>query len=146
MNHRKKLLQLSYPIYFESLLFSIIGSMDTLMLSRYSDMAVGAVGVVNQFLFLIQIAGNIIIAGTGILLAQYIGAGKSGRDIQRLTLSALFINLILGMIFSGLIVLFHPTLLSLLAIDGQMLLFARDYIDRKSTRLNSSHVRISYAV
>lgn len=128
MSHRKKLLQLSYPIYFESLLFSIIGSMDTLMLSRYSDMAVGAVGVVNQFLFLIQIAGNIIIAGTGILLAQYIGAGKSGRDIQRLTLSALFINLILGMIFSGLIVLFHPTLLSLLAIDGQMLLFARDYM------------------
>jgi putative MATE family efflux protein len=128
MSDRKKLLKLSYPIYFESLLFSIIGSMDTLMLSKYSDVAVGAVGVVNQFLFLIQIAGNIIIAGTGILLAQYIGAGKSRGEIQKLTLSALFINLILGILFSSLIVVLHPTILSFLNIDGQMLAFAKDYM------------------
>ncbi len=128
MSDRKKLLRLSYPIYLESLLFSIIGSMDTLMLSKYSDMAVGAVGVVNQLIFLIQIAGNIIIAGTGILLAQYIGAKKSQKDIQNLTLSALFINLFLGMFISIAVVLLHPLILSLMNIDGEMLIFAKEYI------------------
>src|SRR5947209_15418620 len=32
------------------------------------------------------------------------------------------------------------------AVDGQMLMFAPDGEDRKSTRLNSSHANISYAV
>ena len=128
MSDRKKLLELSYPIYFESLLFSIIGSMDTLMLSKYSDLAVGAVGVVNQFIFLIQIAGNIIIAGTGILLAQYIGAKKSQKEIQNLTLSALLINLLLGLVLSISIVLLHPLILYLMNIDGEMLIFAKEYM------------------
>src|SRR5690606_40751623 len=37
-------------------------------------------------------------------------------------------------------------LVLLLRKPGQSLLSASDFIDRKSTRLNSSHVKISYAV
>mgnify|MGYP003307949245 CR=1 FL=1 len=75
--NRKELFRLTWPIFCESALFSLIGSMDVIMLSRYSDNAVGAVGVANQVLFLFRVVTNIVTAGTGILCAQYIGAGKA---------------------------------------------------------------------
>lgn len=127
MTQQKKLFKLSYPIFLESLLFSIIGSVDTLMLSGFDDNAVGAVGVVNQILFLVLIAGNIIVAGSGILLAQYIGAKRPKEDVQNLTLSALMVNLFLGGVFSLVLVLFQPWILGLMNIEGDMLLFAKDY-------------------
>ena len=42
------LLQLTWPIFLEFLLFMLMGSADTFMLSGVSDEAVSAVGVVNQ--------------------------------------------------------------------------------------------------
>lgn len=99
-NIRKDLLRLTWPIFCESALFTLIGSIDTLMLSRYSDNAVGAVGIANQVLFLFRVIANIITAGTGILCAQYIGAGKDTAQKQPLILGALLVNSITGLLFS----------------------------------------------
>ncbi|MDE6212422.1 MAG: hypothetical protein K2M70_02935, partial [Lachnospiraceae bacterium] len=49
---QRKLFQLSMPIFVESMLGTIIGSIDTIMLSSYSDDAVAAVSIANQILFL----------------------------------------------------------------------------------------------
>ena len=83
---RRQLFSMTWPIFLEAALFSVIGSVDTLMLAGWSDHAVGAVGVVNQILALFQVICNIITTGTGILCAQYIGAGlamKNGSKIVR---------------------------------------------------------------
>ena len=128
MTEKKKLFSLTFPIFLESLLFSIIGSVDTIMLSRYNDSAVGAVGVVNQMLFLILIAGNIILSGTGILLAQAIGAKKAKDYLQKLTLTALVINLFMGLLFSLAFVAFSGSVLSIMNLQGEMLIFAEQYL------------------
>lgn len=128
MTEKKKLFTLTFPIFLESLLFSIIGSVDTLMLSRYNDSAVGAVGVVNQMVFLILIAGNIILTGTGILLAQSIGANKPKFHLQKLILTAIIVNLFMGIIFSFAFVAFSGDVLQLMNLKGEMLVFAKEYL------------------
>ena len=100
LSPRRQLFSLTWPIFFEAVLFSVIGSADTLMLSGYADNAVGAVGVANQIVSLFQVISNIITAGTGILCAQYIGAGRSTKEKQPLILGALLVNGLLGVLFS----------------------------------------------
>src|SRR5690554_7515523 len=41
---------------------------------------------------------------------------------------------------------FYPYIITLLSYSAMIVFYYRMHIDRKSTRLNSSHVRISYAV
>lgn len=127
MNEQKKLLKLSFPLFFESLLFTVIGSVDTLMLSNYSDTAVGAVGVANQILFLVLIAENVIAQGAGILMTQFVGANRKSDDLQTLTITALLMNTILGLFFSALLVLFSHELLSIMDLNGEMLRFSSEY-------------------
>ena len=97
---RRRLFSLTWPIFLEAALFFVIGSVDTLMLAGWSDHAVGAVGIVNQILSLFQVVSNIITTGTGILCAQYIGAGATMEKKQPLILSALLIDTGLGIVFS----------------------------------------------
>ena len=127
MNEQMKLLKLSFPLFFESLLFTVIGSVDTLMLSNYSDTAVGAVGVANQILFLVLIAGNVIAQGAGILMTQFVGAKRKSEDLQTLTITALMVNTVLGLFFSALLVLFSHELLAIMDLDGEMLRFSSEY-------------------
>lgn len=128
ISNRKQLFSLTWPIFCEAILFSVIGSVDIVMLSRYSDNAVGAVGVVNQILFLFQVISNIITAGTGILCAQYIGAGKGLMEKQPLVLGALLINGLLGLIFSLSILIFTDPLLSMMNMTEALYTHGKEYI------------------
>lgn len=128
LHYRNKLFHLTWPIFLEAVLFSVIGSMDVIMLSRYSDNAVGAVGVVNQLLFLFQVISNIITTGTGILCAQYIGAGKSLAEKQPLVMGALLINGLLGTVFSLVLFLGTDPLLSLMNMTPELYVHGREYM------------------
>lgn len=46
----KKLIKICWPIFIQFALYMLLGSIDTFMLGRYNDDAVGAVGVVNQII------------------------------------------------------------------------------------------------
>ncbi|MBD5106567.1 MAG: MATE family efflux transporter [Lachnospiraceae bacterium] len=128
MEDKKTLLDLSWPIFLESVLFSLMGSADVLMLSGYSDHAVGAVGIVNQILFSFLVIARVITAGSGILCAQYIGAKKEKKDIKSLIFTGIFVNGILGSCFSIFLVLGYPLLFQMMGIDPVMYEYARDYM------------------
>lgn len=128
LDHRKQLFHLTWPIFCEAVLFSIIGSVDTMMLSGYHDNAVGAVGVVNQILSLFQVISNIITTGTGILCAQYIGAGKGTAEKQPLILSALLVNGLIGVLFSLATTLGADLLLGMMNVSPELYGYAREYM------------------
>ncbi|MCM1161299.1 MAG: MATE family efflux transporter [Roseburia sp.] len=128
MEDKKTLLDLTWPIFLESVLFSLMGSADVLMLSGYSDNAVGAVGIVNQILFSFLVIARVITAGSGILCAQYIGANKEKKDIKSLIFTGIFVNGILGSCFSIFLVLGYPLLFQMMGIDPVMYEYARDYM------------------
>ena len=128
LENKKQLFKLTWPLFLEMVLFSVIGSMDTLMLGSYAADAVGAVGSVNSVLSLFQVVSNIITAGTGILCAQYIGANKTMEEKQPLILGSLIINTLLGVAFSLVAVFGGDLLLSMVNLDPALRPYAKEYL------------------
>lgn len=73
------LMRLAVPIYLENLLRTTLSSVDVFMLSSYSPEAVAAVGLIAQFSFFIQLLYLIAASGAGVLISQYLGAGREDK-------------------------------------------------------------------
>jgi len=61
---------LTWPIFIETLLRTMLGNVDTFMLSTYSDDAVGAVGVVSQISYILIMLYNVVSSGTLVLISS----------------------------------------------------------------------------
>ncbi|MEG0580202.1 MAG: MATE family efflux transporter, partial [Niameybacter sp.] len=57
----------------------LIGNVDQMMISRYSQTAVAAIGNVNQIMNLLIITFNIITMATTIMVAQYLGSNNNKK-------------------------------------------------------------------
>ncbi|MBM7562281.1 MATE family efflux transporter [Fusibacter tunisiensis] len=77
IDEQTNVVKMAIPIFIEVLLFMIMGNVDTMMLSRFSDIAVAAVGNANQILNTVLIVFNVTSAATGIMVTQYLGARKN---------------------------------------------------------------------
>ena len=95
INEKTSLLKLTWPIFIETLLAMLIGNIDSVMLSNYSETAVGGVGNANQILGLLTLAFSIIASATGVIVAQYLGAKLLSKMNEIYTVS-IFFNLALS--------------------------------------------------
>ena len=93
---KKQLKILTIPVFIEMALVMLLGAVDTVMLSRYSDNSVAAVGLDNQLMSLVFLVYQFFSMGAAILCAQYIGAGLQKRLVQVVGM-ALVVNLLLLM-------------------------------------------------
>jgi putative MATE family efflux protein len=128
---KKKLLRITWPIFVESLLLSTLGTVDTLMVSHYSDNAVAAVGVSNQIISMINLLFVVITSGTSILVAQYIGAnrdGKKGNEIFQLCGMSIGYNALVGIILSLILSFLGIEFLKLLNTSSDILYLANDFL------------------
>lgn len=114
-----KLMVIAGPMFIELLMNIFLNNIDTLMLSHYSENAVGAVGNANQVMFLLIIMFNIIATATSVVVAQYLGAKQYDKMDQIYTLS-LIVNLIFGLILCGLIVSGKGIIMNLLKVSNEM--------------------------
>lgn len=122
------LLFLAGPMFMELLLNIFINNVDTLMLSHYSELAVGAVGNANQILFLLIIMFNIIATATSVIVAQYLGAEQHSRMNVIYTLSML-VNLVFGIALSIAVVLLKDPILQMMHVPAEMIADADIYIN-----------------
>lgn len=111
LNDKTNPLKLAWPIFIETLLFMVMGNIDTLMLSRFSDNAVAAVGNANQILNTLLIFFSITSSATGIMVAQYLGA-HNRKALKQVYLLAFATNLILAGVISLLVLNARMGLLS----------------------------------
>jgi putative MATE family efflux protein len=121
------LFRLTWPIFLELLLFMLMGTSDTLMLSGVSDEAVSAVGVVNQYIFLCILIMNVVSNGASIVVAQYLGARKN-PEAARISALAITMNLLLGVVVSATLLLLGDFILSRMNLQGPVLAHARAYM------------------
>lgn len=128
INENTPLLFLAGPMFMELLLNIFINSADTLMLSHYSEIAVGAVGNANQIMFLLILMFNIIATATSVIVAQYLGAKQHDKMNMIYTLS-LTVNLIVGIILSIAFVLTKGAILNLMHVPTEMIPDAKTYIN-----------------
>lgn len=89
------MLKLTFPIAMELFFRILVSSADTFMLSSYSNAAVAAVGLVSQYVFFLNLIFAVIGTGCSIVLAQYIGAGKSKEELNHIAqASAIMVSII----------------------------------------------------
>ena len=122
------ILVLAGPMFFEMLLNILIHNVDTMMLSGYSENSVGAVGNANQVMNLLILMFGIIATATSVVVSQYLGAKKYEKMNMIYTL-VFFVNLVFGLVLSGLLVLLKQPVMGLIGVSPEMMPDTLTYID-----------------
>lgn len=122
------LMKLTWPIFLELFLFMLMGSMDTFMISSVSDDAVSGVGAANQIIAIAILALSVIGNGAAIVVSQYLGS-KQPKEAARVIGNAVTLNLAVGIVLSTVMLLFGGHLLQALNVKGDILAYARSYIN-----------------
>ncbi len=121
------LLGLAWPILVENALRTSIMSIDTLMLTRYSEKAVAAMSLISQFGFFIQLIYMTVSTGAAILIAQYLGAERQ-REAGLAGVASLALVTGVAVVLSSLVVAFARPLLGLYALDPEVAEYSRQFL------------------
>jgi putative MATE family efflux protein len=121
------LFSLTWPIFVEFLLLMTLGFVDTFMLSQYDDAAAGAVSAATQITGFLNLVLLIASGGAGVLIAQYIGAGKK-IEIEKVVSVSILTNAILGVIVSISMIFFHDDLLGFMKVSSELMPYAKTYL------------------
>ncbi len=121
------LFNLSWPIFIETALFMLLGFVDVYVLSRYSDLAASAAQAANQVVSICTLVFTVISGASAVLISQALGAGDKEKSSRVAALSILF-NLLLGIVMSGILVIFCKPFLVFMGAKGEILSFANEYL------------------
>jgi putative MATE family efflux protein len=124
---RKNLARLAVPIFIETLLIMMLGAVDTVMLSQYSDNSVAAVGVVNQLIMFAFLIFEVINIGTSVLCSQYLGARMHKNMVQVVGVS-LILNLVFGLFVSAILHYGATSLLSMMGLRPELMEYGVSYM------------------
>lgn len=128
IDKKTSLFVLTWPIFMELLLQMLIGNVDQLMISRYSENAVAAIGNVNQIMNLLTITFAIVSMATTIMVAQYLGSQNKERVSQIYSL-AVFCNLAFSVIIGGIIFFFSDAMFMAMKMPQELYQDAKIYMN-----------------
>ncbi|MDD4194647.1 MAG: MATE family efflux transporter, partial [Acholeplasmataceae bacterium] len=123
----KKFRKLFWPTFIELLFFMLMGTIDTLMLSNFSDYAVGAVGNANTLIQLFAVLFLVISNGVAVLVSQYLGANQKQIAFKVIG-TGLIVNIIVGLLLSTTLVLSSDVLLHLVNTKPEILVDSKTYL------------------
>ncbi|OKP97913.1 MATE family efflux transporter [Paenibacillus sp. P46E] len=118
---------LAWPIFIEIFLQTLLGTVDTIMVSRISDDAVAVVGISNQLFGALTTLFTTLAGGAGILIAQRLGSGRSG-EARTIAIMGVTSSSILGFGVSLLMFLYSDPTARLLHISEELLPLAHIYL------------------
>jgi putative MATE family efflux protein len=119
-NLKGQLKSLTLPVFIEISLVMLLGAVDTVMLSRYSDNSVAAVGLDNQLISLIFLVYQFFSMGATILCAQYIG-GKLQKRLVQVVGVAIIVNIILGISVSAILYFLAEPILHIMGLRPELM-------------------------
>ena len=111
------MLKLTFPIAMEQFFRILVSSVDTMMLSSYSNDAVAAVGLVSQYSFFLTILFSVIGTGCSIVLAQYLGANKSEDELNHVAQAGAIMVFFMSIFMTALVILGTGWLLDRYTLD-----------------------------
>jgi len=127
MDNRMNIVALTWPIFLEVLLRSMLNTSDVFMLSSFSDKAVSAVGVIGQISFLLIVVSMMVSTASGILIAQYNGASRH-NDATKIGVASVYLGIIFGLGL-GLLTFFGSDLvIQLFGLEPDVAQFGYDYL------------------
>lgn len=116
----KTVFKMSIPIFIEMFLQLLVGNIDQMMISQYSESSVAAVGNANQIINIVIIFLNVMCIATTILVSQYIGSGNRKKISEVCTVSLSFI-VFLSAIISAVLILFARPIFTMLNVPASIL-------------------------
>ena len=114
------------PFFTEMLLLNMMGTINTLMLSQYSDHAVAAVGSATQLLGMILTFFTVIGTGASIVINHNLGAGYTEKASDA-AFASIILNGLLSLVLGTILSLSARPLLGLMHLEGQVLDYAVTY-------------------
>lgn len=117
---RGTIFSITWPIFVELVLQMLVGNADQLMVSRYSQSAVGAISNANQMISLLILFFNVVSMASTILITQYIGAEKPELAEKIYSLS-LFVNLLAGLAVSGLLLFASRPIYTFMKVPAELM-------------------------
>lgn len=121
-----KVLSLAIPATIENILQTLVGFIDTLMISRIGLLAVTAVGVANTILNVYLAVFIALGVGSAALIAQYLGANKE-KESQKVTNHSVVLATGVGLVFSlGSLFLGEP-LLATMGASAEVLTYSKQF-------------------
>lgn len=107
-SHNRTLIGLTVPMAVEQFLRISMGNINVFLLGQYSDEAVAAVGVANQFITMGQMLLTLAANGAAVIISQYLGAGDN-ENAEKAVSVTLLVSLLMGLMVCPWLV-FAPTL------------------------------------
>ena len=121
-NIQRSLGALAGPMVIENLLRLVLMLVELLILNDFNGQAVAAVGLIDQFLWFLQILYLTIATGTGILLSQYLGS-KRQEDAEMAMLASYGLVVVFGLILGLVLSVTASSIVGLYGLAPQV----RDY-------------------
>ncbi|MDZ4195886.1 MAG: MATE family efflux transporter [Candidatus Izemoplasmatales bacterium] len=140
---KKRLKQLVLPLFIENGLAMTIGISGTIMIANYDNNAASAIGVTNMVIGFFHLMFMIISVGTGIIVAQYVGA-KMWKQVSTTTAMSLVVNFVGGFIGSLVIFFFAPDILKLVGLRNDLLASGLTYI--RIVALSTTFQAMSFSI
>lgn len=108
------------PLFLEMFLVHFMGTVNTFMLSFFSDEAVAAVGTASQFSGMIATFYTVIGTGASIVISHNLGAGHK-EQASNAAISSLVFASVLSLTVSMVAVIFARPFMSLMHLEGAVL-------------------------
>ena len=108
------------PFLVEMLLTNSMGTVNTLVLSHYSDEAVASVGAANQLMGMIFTFYTVISTGASIFISHRLGA-RQKEEASVASFTSLFCSLALSLVAGGVLSLFAHRFMEMMQLSGQVL-------------------------
>ena len=107
------------PMAFETIMLNLQSTVNTAVLSTYSEVSVSAVGATATVIGVLSLLGSAVATGAITTISNRIGAEKL-TEAKELSFTAIITNIITGSIISPIMVLLAPTVVSLLNLTGEI--------------------------
>lgn len=123
----RKIFMMSLPIFIELLLQMLVGNVDQIMLSQYSQNSVAAIGNGNQIMNLIIIVLNMTSVGITIMISQYIGA-KDEHKVSEVCNVSVAVMGFFSIVITLALFLFYTPVFNMLSVPAEIFSEAAAYL------------------
>ena len=120
MTKNSYLFKMSIPIFVELMLQLLVGNIDQIMVSHYSQSSVAAIVNGNQIMNIVIITMNMLCMATTVVLTQCLGAKDKYKSNQLCMISMLVIGVV-GTFSTSIVLLFNRQIFQMMNIDPVIL-------------------------
>ncbi|AAN53878.1 MATE family efflux transporter [Shewanella oneidensis MR-1] len=127
LQQRMGIIALTWPIFIETLLQSLLGISDIFMLSHYSDNAVAAVGLTTQLMFFMMVMSMMVSTGASILISQNNGAGRT-QEATDIGVASVALSLGLAVVMGAAMFFCAHGIIGLFELEPKVAGYGYDYL------------------